>query len=203
MGRAFKEFGYDVLTVDLFENADLQANILLLTRKEIVERFGGEPDFIWASPPCTAFSVASIGTHWGGGYRVYEPRTDTARLGLALTAKTREIMTWFPGAKFCIENPRGVLRKMPVFADLRRETITFCQYGEKRMKPTDIWTNLDSWNPRPACKNGMPCHEAAPRGSQTGTQGMKNAYLRGALPFELCLEICRAARAKEVSPVVS
>ena len=24
-----------------------------------------KPDIIWASPPCTCFSVASMGKHWG------------------------------------------------------------------------------------------------------------------------------------------
>ena len=26
----------------------------------------GNIDILWASPPCTCFSVASIGKHWGG-----------------------------------------------------------------------------------------------------------------------------------------
>ena len=75
-----------------------------------------------------------------------------------------------------------------------RRTITYCQYGDKRMKPTDIWTNavLDVWNPRPMCKNGMPCHESAPRGSRTGTQGLKNNHERSKVPNELCLEIIKS-----------
>ena len=44
--------------------------------------------------------------------------------------------TWF-----FIENPRGLLRKMPFMRDLMRHTVTYCQYGDTRMKPTDIWTN--------------------------------------------------------------
>ena len=70
-----------------------------------------------------------------------------------------------------------------------RNTITYCQYGESRMKPTDIWTNNLNWKPRKMCKNGMPCHESAPRGSQTGTQGLKGNYLRSIVPYELCKEI--------------
>jgi hypothetical protein len=43
------------------------------------------------------------------------------------------------------------------------------------------------------CKNGNPdCHhERAPRGSRTGTQGLKNAYERGILPTELCQDIVK------------
>ena len=39
------------------------------------------------------------------------------------------------------------------------------------------------------CKNGMPCHESAPRGSQTGTQGLKNDFERSKVPEQLCKEI--------------
>lgn len=39
------------------------------------------------------------------------------------------------------------------------------------------------------CKNGDKCHESAPRGSKTGTQGLKNAKLRGIIPEKLFYEI--------------
>lgn len=40
-----------------------------------------------------------------------------------------------------IENPRGGLRKMRFMQGLPRYTVTYCQYGDTRMKPTDIFTN--------------------------------------------------------------
>jgi len=72
---------------------------------------------------------------------------------------------------------------------LTRHTVTYCQYGDTRMKPTDIWTNHPTWVPKPMCKNGAPCHIAAPRGSKTGTQGLKNAKYRSIVPEELIEEI--------------
>jgi len=63
---------------------------------------------------------------------------------------------------------------------------------------TDIWTNnLRSllnpmgWQPRQECFNGNKnCHyESAPRGSKTGTQGIKGNYERSKIPYELCKEI--------------
>ena len=66
------------------------------------------------------------------------------------------------------------------------------------MKPTDIWTNNlqdwfneYGWKPREMCFNGnKKCHhQPAPRGSQTGTQGLKGNYLRSIVPEELCREI--------------
>ena len=76
-----------------------------------------------------------------------------------------------------------------------RHTVTYCQYemdkepNERRMKPTDIWTNNAKWVPQPMCKNGDPCHISAPRGSRTGTQGLKNNYERSKIPYDLCKEI--------------
>ena len=84
-----------------------------------------------------------------------------------------------------IENPRGALRKMPFMQSLPRVTVTYCQYGDSRMKPTDLWGIVPNWNPRPMCKNGSSCHEAAPRGSKTGTQGLANQEDRAVVPLGL------------------
>ena len=73
-----------------------------------------------------------------------------------------------------------------------RYTTTYCQWGEKRMKPTDLFTNYpNAYFPR--CKNGDPCHESAPRGSKTGTQGLKGSKERSRIPNALCdyiVELC-------------
>lgn len=61
---------------------------------------------------------------------------------------------------------------------------------KERMKPTDIWTNHPNPSFKPMCKNGDSCHVAAPRGSRTGTQGLKNAKERGVIPQQLCEHIC-------------
>lgn len=88
-----------------------------------------------------------------------------------------------------IENPRGKLRKLPLVQGLHRVTVTYCQYGDSRMKPTDIWTNAVWWKPRPMCKNGDSCHASAPRGSRTGTQGIAGSRDRSKIPSELFVEI--------------
>lgn len=66
-----------------------------------------------------------------------------------------------------------------------------CQYGDTRQKPTDIFTNCDIWTPRPMCKPKAPCHVSAPRGSTTGTQGLKNAVERSRIPAELGEELAK------------
>lgn len=78
---------------------------------------------------------------------------------------------------------------MDFMEGLPRYTVTYCKYGDTRMKPTDIWTNHPNPDFIPPCKNGDPCHEPAPRGSQTGTQGLKNAMLKSIIPQKLCEHI--------------
>ena len=105
------------------------------------------------------------------------------------------IMTLSPKYWF-IENPRGGMRKMDFMHGLPRYTVTYCQYGDTRMKPTDIWTNHPDPKFKPMCRNGDPCHENAPRGSRTGTQGLKGSKERSVIPVELCrhiVKICEEA----------
>ena len=86
---------------------------------------------------------------------------------------------------------------MDFMQDLPRYTVTYCQYGDKRMKPTDIWTNHPNPNFLPMCKNGDKCHESAPRGSRTGTQGLQNSAERAIIPEALCehiVEICEKTK---------
>ena len=61
------------------------------------------------------------------------------------------------------------------------------------MKPTDIWTNHPVPNFAPPCKNGDNCHDAAPSGARTGTQGIKNKIDKARIPKALCehiVDIC-------------
>ena len=92
---------------------------------------------------------------------------------------------------YFIENPRGKLRKLSIVKSFPyQKTITYCSYGDMRMKPTDIWTNYN-FTTRPMCFNGnKDCHHApAPRGSRTGTQGLKGDYLRSQIPENLFYDL--------------
>ena len=186
------DLGCDTFCTDIkeYEGIDMVDDILNISMKKYPEG----PDIIWASPPCTSFSVASIGHYWKGGKGAYIPKKEEAYIGMALVQKAKDIIEHLKPKYWYIENPRGVLRKLDVVQDLPiRHTVWYCQYGDTRAKPTDIWTNDESWTPRPVCKNGNPdCHhEPAPRGSKTGTQGLKGDYERSMVPAELCKEILR------------
>lgn len=186
IGKVAKARGHQVYSVDIdvMHEPDLIADILKLD----LSALPWIPDMIWASPPCTTFSVASMGKHWTGGARAYIPKTKAAIHGLKMMARTKGIILKLKPKIWFIENPRGVMRKV-IGLEKFQHTVTYCQYGDKRMKPTDLWTNCAAWNPRPMCKNGDSCHEAAPRGSKAGTQGLAGAVERGVIPPALCLEI--------------
>jgi len=190
VGKVADKLGWEVFSSDFeaFEGIDYQIDILKFDVSEVPFK----PDIIWASPPCTGFSVAAIGRNWEKTETDAIPKTDTARLGIELVKKTIEIIEHFQPQYFFIENPRGMLRKLEIVQRFKRQGVTYCQYGDDRMKPTDIWTNSDKWIPRPMCKNGDSCHISAPRGSSTGTQGLANAYERSKIPEQLCLEILQS-----------
>jgi hypothetical protein len=191
VGKVAEEMGFEVFSVDInnFENIDYVVDILDFD----VDNIPFVPDVIWASPPCTYFSVASIGHHWN---KNHTPKTKEAILGLKILNKTLSIIKQFPQSKFFIENPRGKMRR--IIKGINRTTVTYCSYGDDRMKPTDIWSNNikdiftnDGWSPKPICFNGnKKCHhDPAPRGSKTGTQGLKNNYERSKIPTQLIKEI--------------
>ena len=180
--------GHQIFTTDYEEidGQDLVDDIRNLSAKDLPT----DVDILWASPPCEGFSVAAIGHNWTGGYRGYIPKSDSARRSIELVQHAVRIIEEVKPTFWFIENPRGLLRKLDLIpAGGVRHTVTYCQYGDTRMKPTDIWTNATWWTPRPMCKNGDSCHISAPRGSRTGTQGIKGYKDRSRIPEELFKEI--------------
>lgn len=188
IGKAFEKAGHEVYSIEWDKkhpNIDWYADIGLITAQDILERFG-QPDVIWASPDCTSYSIAAISHHRTKTEDSLAPKSDYAKFCDKVNQNVLKLIRDLSPKYYFIENPRGGMRKMNWMAELPRHTVTYCQYGDTRMKPTDLWTNHPSPKFKPMCKNGMPCHEAAPRGSKTGTQGLKGSVERSRIPEELC-----------------
>lgn len=211
IGKAFEARGHEVFSVEWdknFENIDYYGDVGKLTAQEIIEKFG-KPDVIWASPDCTTFSVMAISKHRrknpvSGNL---DPISEYARFCDQVDKHVLELIRELKPTFYFIENPRGGMRKMEWMQGIPRYTVTYCQYGEKRMKPTDIWTNHPNPQFKPPCKNGDTCHDRAPRSSTLrklkeagidipvgGTQyAMSKSEERSKIPPALCehiVDIC-------------
>jgi hypothetical protein len=192
VGKAGEELGMKVFSADWqpFDNIDFVGDIENMKISDVPF----VPDIVWASPDCTTYTIAAISTHRNGT----EPKSEYAKkcdqVNRHFISLIKQWLEINPNLKFYIENPRGMLRKMPFMQEFKRHTVWYCQYGDDRAKPTDIWTNNDEWLPRPMCHNGNKnCHhQPAPRGSKTGTQGRKGSYNRSMIPHQLCIEALSA-----------
>jgi hypothetical protein len=196
IANAFAARGHETYTIDWDKQFEpsLVADIGTLTAQDIINLCGGVPDVIWCSPDCTTYSVSAISKHRrktadGNLMPVseYAKRCDAINTHLINLIAELKPRYWF------IENPRAGMRKMNFMKDLPRYTVTYCKYGERRQKPTDIWTNHPNPQFKPPCKKGDPCHESAPRGARTGTQGLKNKIEKARIPKLLCehiVDIC-------------
>ena len=200
IGKAFDKRGHEVYSIERdkkHDNINWYVDIGTITTEDIINRFG-VPDVIWASPDCTSYSIAAISHHRNkDDDGNLSPKSDYAKfcdkVNINVIKIIDNLLKINPNLIYFIENPRGGLRKMNFMKDKPRYTLTYCQYGDDRMKPTDIWTNHPNPNFKPPCKNGDSCHVSAPRGSRTGTQGRKNSIERSLIPNDLCnyiVKIC-------------
>jgi site-specific DNA-cytosine methylase len=121
VSNIFKKHGWEVTTLDyLIGWHDIHKDI----RKWKPE---GKYDFIWASPPCTEYSIAK-------GVSFIERNIDHSILLACLYCI--EILN---PQNWILENPRGAMRRylgQPV------QTVYYGDYGFSYAKPTDLWGTL-------------------------------------------------------------
>lgn len=186
--KAFQERGHEVVTVDILEkfNPTLLSDIMTLQAWDL-EGFG-KFDVVLASPPCNCFSCITIGKYWKEG----KPSNKKTEDAIALVFHTLMLIEGLKPSFWIMENPMGMLRKIIK----PRARISYCKYGEKRMKPTDLWGDWpDSFITRD-CNYGNPDHYRTSRKNFgrgfMGTMAMKNSEERAKIPYQLSLEFCLA-----------
>ena len=197
IGKAFEKHGHKVYSIEWdkdFENIDWYEDIGKITAQDIIDRFG-HPDVIWASPDCTSFSIAAISHHRRKNLETgnLDPVSDYAKFCDNVDQHVLDLIRELKPKYWFIENPRGGMRKMTWMQGLPRYTVTYCHYVDTRINPTYICTNHPDPKFKPPFHNGDLCHEPAPRGSKTGTQGLKGSIDRSRIPDKLCehiVEIC-------------
>jgi site-specific DNA-cytosine methylase len=159
IGNVADDLGCNVFSVDInnFKNINLVKDIEFLSPKDIPFI----PDVIWASPPCTTFSIAAISHHRPTNNKLSEFALKSDRL----VKKTLELIKHY-NCIYYIENPRGLLRKQKYMLGIPKTTIWYCKYGDNRAKPTDIFSNNifnlfneNGWIPKEKCfNNNINCH---------------------------------------------
>jgi hypothetical protein len=146
--RAAQAKGYKTFCIDIEEkfSPDLQANILDLSLKQLP--LFNRCSFLWASVPCTTYSVLSLSKHWRKrtiAHRryTYEPVTRDAVMATKILAKTLWLIEKINPLYYVIENPRGALRHFPGVQSIPfRSTVSYSDYSMEVYKPTDIFHNM-------------------------------------------------------------
>lgn len=145
--QPFIDRGWNVLRIDInpqFENmpATHIGNIKDIEKIMLIYKFFNrvitKPNFVWASPPCECFSVASLNINWTKRRKPKHKGVVDAIQNVFWCLDAIE----FLNPKFWIlENPRGKLRNIlnkpgVIYPGL---TTDLGLWGAKSKKPTDLW----------------------------------------------------------------
>lgn len=146
ISNCVKEYGYNAYTVD--NNLQLCPDLCKDIRKVKLTELPGNVEIIWASIPCTVYSILNLSNHWEKipvSWRnyYYVPKSKEAKEAIQILEKTLWLISRINPMYFFIENPRGALRHMPQLKSIPfRHTVSYSDYGFDYYKPTDIFTNM-------------------------------------------------------------
>ena len=152
-------------------------------------------DFIWASPDCKVWSLANLHSghwkknEWSGEF---EPQTPKAKGMIKRVKHTLWLIEQLQPTYWVMENPFGILRHMKFMKQYMRADITYCRYGDDRMKPTDLWGRFPRGWRAFRCGYGDKCHPPAPRSSHTTGTESRDYDGRVRIPIGLSRSIYNA-----------
>tara|TARA_Y100000593_G_C4172824_1_gene267924 strand:+ start:22 stop:663 length:642 start_codon:yes stop_codon:yes gene_type:complete len=147
-GKVAKDMGYNVLSIDLLLDADIQIDIMDWDYKNYDKN---SFDIIWASPPCTEYSRLQdcwINRMRKGKLYTKEQQEINMKESDKLVMKTLEIINYFNPHLWYIENPLGRLKDREIMKNIPYYIIDYCMYSDwGYRKRTCIWTNKKNWKP--------------------------------------------------------
>jgi site-specific DNA-cytosine methylase len=137
VGKVARELGFEVISLDRDMQADIQTDIMDWDHTQYPKKHF---DVIWASPPCTEYSMAKT-----TGARDIEGANKVVQ-------KTLDILQYYEPKYWMIENPQsGLLKNQLCMWGLPYQDVDYCKYGMRYRKRTRIWNNIVNWKPKPLC----------------------------------------------------
>tara|TARA_E500000318_G_scaffold110884_1_gene127567 strand:+ start:2616 stop:3383 length:768 start_codon:yes stop_codon:yes gene_type:complete len=150
VGKVCDELGLKTVSVDLILDADHKVDIMEFNYKQYPQ---DHFDYIWASPPCVAYSNLQngwLGRERNGKLFTKERMEEDRKEADKLVLKTLEIIDYFKPTLWFIENPQtGQLKNRICMKDLPYYDVDYCMYSDWGYKKrTRIWTNKPFFSPK-------------------------------------------------------
>ena len=165
IGKVAINYNFEITSLDKDMEATIKTDIMNWDYKTYPTKHF---DVIWASPPCTEFSIAKT-----TGIRKIDEANNIVK-------RILEIISYFNLTYYMIENPQtGLLKNQTFMLDIPFNDLDYCKYGMKYRKRTRIWNNLNTWIPKPLCKKdcGNIVNNKHIEVAQRGPTGKKETWI--------------------------
>jgi hypothetical protein len=175
----FKSKNWHCLSIDIDYKLcpSIVANILNIQREDLPQLV----NFIWSSPECKALSRAAPQSNWSKQiikYRIYDykPLTESAFNAIKYIEKTIDIISWFPGIPFVIENPIGRIHHLSPLKNFGhyRYAVNYADFGFDYSKETYLFTNIM-----------LPLSTKKVHSFKPGLRTIRQTYQKSIVPVDL------------------